>query len=76
MKIYGYSKDTSQTPMELNEVTISSSPELLREIADFLIQCAKEIEDNKEAWEHEHFESKHKDAGDNPQFIVFNPSDN
>jgi len=74
MKIYGYSNNTTQAPMELNEVTVSASPELLREMAEFLEKCAKGIEDSNEEWNHEYFESKHEKTSDSPQLIVFNPN--
>ncbi len=73
MKIYGYSNDISQEPMELNEVTLAANPELLRELSQFLLQCAKGIENNKEQWNHEHFSSKKLNLSNEPQIIVFNP---
>jgi len=73
MKIYGYSNNTEDTPMELSEATLSASPEALRELAEFLCQCAKEIEQDGKGWEHEHFKSEIEPKSELPQFIVFNP---
>jgi len=67
MKIYGYSNNTNEEPMELNEVTISSNPNSLRKISEFLLKCAEEIEKNNE-WEHEHLPSQNEE----PKLIVFN----
>ena len=67
MKIYGYSNNTNEEPMELNEVTISSNPNSLRKISEFLLKCAEEIEKNNE-WEHEHLPAQNQE----PKLIVFN----
>ena len=69
MKIYGYTNNTNEEPMELNEVTISANPDSLREMSEFLLKCAKEIETNSE-WEHEHFTSTNKNI--KTELIVFN----
>ena len=69
MKIYGYSNNTNEEPMKLNEVTISANPDSLREISEFLLKCAKEIENNNK-WEHEHFTSLNKK--EKTKLIVFN----
>ena len=71
MKIYGYTNDASQESMELNEITFSTNPEMLREISNFLLQCTNEIEANKKNWEHEHFVSK-KETKTIPTIIVYN----
>jgi len=72
MKIYGYSNNTEQEPMELSEVTLSTCPDTLRELSQFFLKCAEEIESNKEQWDHEHFTSKNIYESESPQLIVFN----
>ena len=69
MKIYGYSKNTNKEPMELSEVTLSAKPDSLRELSEFLLKCAHEIENNPSDWEHEHFKSSNNEKS---QIIVFN----
>ena len=59
--------------MELTEVTFAANPDLLREISQFFLQCADEIENSKEHWNHEHFRSKSINLNNMPQIIVFNP---
>ena len=73
MKIYGYSNNTNDSPMELSEATISANPDILRELADFLNICADEITRDGSSWEHEHFISKNSPSdGSSLQLIIFN----
>uniref|UniRef100_UPI00195E92C0 Imm32 family immunity protein n=1 Tax=Microbulbifer mangrovi TaxID=927787 RepID=UPI00195E92C0 len=69
MKIFGYSRHGDETLLELAEATISASPEALRDIASFLLECADGIEKGGESWEHEHFKSQDVSA---PRLIVYN----
>ena len=72
MKIYGYNAASTQdVPSELSEVTISASSKTLMELSEFFKRCAEQIEENGEAWEHEHFESECFDGG-TPSVVVFN----
>ncbi|KZZ45665.1 hypothetical protein A3759_08720 [Thalassolituus sp. HI0120] len=69
MKIFGYCQNKpSDSPESLSEVTLLSNPKKLRELAKFLQQCADEIEQQGEEWEHKHFDSD----GDKPSIIVYN----
>tara|TARA_R110002072_G_scaffold20841_7_gene75246 strand:+ start:3312 stop:3569 length:258 start_codon:yes stop_codon:yes gene_type:complete len=53
MKINGCMKG-SENLSELDSITIASDPGTLRKVADFILQCAKEIEEDPDGWEHEH----------------------
>ena len=53
MKFYGYAETDTKTLITLADVTIQAKPDELRNIANFLIKCASDIENN-ENWEHEH----------------------
>ena len=77
MKIYGYPKHSNLTePYELGDVTIVANPEVLRQLATFITECADGIEASRaNEWEHEHF----KDANTTvpktyPDIVVYNPS--
>ena len=52
-----------------DEVTIQSTAEELRTLANFLIACACGIELDKN-WEHEHFSDFMQFEGDNPDLVV------
>jgi len=75
MKCYGYSKEDSDNLLEMTEITFQADPAKLRIIADFLYECAKNIENDSE-WEHSHLQdSKHyeKASKDNSfDLIVYN----
>ena len=72
MKLYGYTENPEQSPMELSEVTVAADANLLRQLSAFLSKCADEIEKSNGQWEHEHFESKESDNKSLPSFIVYN----
>ena len=55
MKCYGYSKKDSDTLLEMTEITFQADPIKLRKVADFLYECAKNIENDSE-WEHGHLQ--------------------
>jgi hypothetical protein len=74
MKIFGYCHHTKAQPLELYEATISAEPRLLRELSDFLLRCANEMEEQGSSWEHSHFVSADDGVVKNgPELIVFNP---
>lgn len=70
MKIFGYAKDKVDTNLiELKEVTLVASSAELKSVADFLLRCATEMEEDIK-WEHEHLsdsESRFEDA----ELVVF-----
>ena len=69
MKLFGYRQNSSpDSPESLSEVTLVSNPEKLRKLAKFLQQCADEIEQQGDDWEHEHFGTD----GEQPALIVYN----
>ena len=72
MKLYGYTENPEQSPMELTEVTVAANPSLLRQLSAFLSKCADEIENSNGQWEHEHFETNETDCRNLPSFIVYN----
>jgi hypothetical protein len=74
MKLFGYPLDKEAKLCLLREVTLSADPEVLREIANFLLNCADGIDAKGDAWEHEHFKPSFEALVESDsQFIVFNP---
>ncbi len=71
MEIYGRTQKNNSKLNILSEATVVAEPDALRELASFLYRCADAIEDQGEAWEHEHFESNEHVS---PHFVVFNPN--
>ena len=54
MRCYGYIKDTdSETPSELEEVTMQAGPDTLRDLARFLLYAADQMELHGEKFGHE-----------------------
>ena len=74
MMLFGYSKKDAESLIELSEITLLASPEMLREISSFLNLCADEIQSKGDDWEHEHFETESSCAAEIPNIIVFNPN--
>lgn len=71
MRAYGYKKnEIGNGLLELKEVTISANSDVLRKIADFILECAKNIEKDPDRWSHEHFKAEDKNP---PEFIISNP---
>ena len=74
MKLWGYTQELIEVaepqPSALVEVTISATPNELREISKFLSSAADAIEAQGKNFEHEHFLNNATDA---PRLIVFNP---
>jgi hypothetical protein len=69
MKAYGYAKRENVNEhglMEMSEITITASSKRLKEIAEFILKCAEEIEDG-----HEHFCDHVDNFGDtDPDIII------
>ncbi|RDH43683.1 Imm32 family immunity protein [Zooshikella ganghwensis] len=55
MKIFGYSNDDSETLLEMKEVSFLATPEILREIAEFLMASAEKFESDNKV-DHLHFQ--------------------
>lgn len=73
MKVYGYSKAKLSTAglLEMREVTLCTSPEIIRQIASFLLAAADVMEREDEAFSHMHVdESIQKWPRSWPQIIV------
>lgn len=70
MKFFGYINGAGEQLVELNEVTIQAKAGVLREIAGFLLKCAKEMEDSN-SWEHEHFSDCNFVDDASPDLVVF-----
>lgn len=75
MKLYGFTENAEQSPMELSEVTVAADPNLLRQLSAFLAKCADEIENSDGQWEHEHFESSQANSESFPSFIVYSSNE-
>jgi hypothetical protein len=58
MKIFGYvqARHEPEGLVELSEVTFQASPEVLREVAAFMVQAAKEIEQQGSRFSHSHIQ--------------------
>ena len=70
MKIFGRSQNEDAELELLTETTLLAEPEALRELASFLYRCADAIEDEREEWEQDAFDSNESVC---PQVVVFNP---
>ncbi len=77
MKIFGYKDEglapADIRPTELAEITLVATPEELREIAQFIISAADEMETKGSDWEHEHLSDKQKGFEGSPHFVIYNP---
>ena len=56
MKLYGYADgpDTPETPQAIREVTLIAAPQILRELAAFLVTVANEMERDAVGFDHAH----------------------
>ena len=75
MKLYGYAKkDTGNGLLEMKEVSVSASPDVLRKMAAFLLSCADRMERDPMRWEHDHFNPTVKPSSRQlSDLIVCNP---
>ena len=77
MKIHGYADEGLEPqdirPAELAEITLIATPDELRRIAQFLSNCADDMERRGKSWEHEHLSDKDRRFEGSPHFVVFNP---
>jgi hypothetical protein len=50
-----------------------ATPDELRRIAQFLLDCADGMESRGKFWEDEHLSDKDRSFESSPHFVVFNP---
>ncbi|WKB55394.1 Imm32 family immunity protein [Eleftheria terrae] len=62
-------------PRPLAEVTLNASSDELRDLADFLRDCAAEMDDQPERQAHWHLADRFKRFQDAPHFVVFHVPD-
>jgi hypothetical protein len=80
MKAFGYikKKHGREGLVELSQVTIRATPELLREVAAFLIHCAQDMDKHHERFGHRHIQDVLKswrtEEPERPDVIVAAPS--
>jgi hypothetical protein len=56
MRLYGYQEGSdADEPLALGEVTFATSPLTLRQLAEFFLHVATEMERHGSAFGHEHF---------------------
>jgi hypothetical protein len=74
MRAYGKPRGTVE-PVELAEVTIVANPDVLRSLAQFITDCAEQMErGNRLKFSHDHFLGHHPRLGRRtPDFIVGDP---
>lgn len=69
MKLFGFTSENG-TPIFLEQVTLEADAKSLREVAEFLLQCSSEIE-NDEEWDHEHL-SDYLETVLDQELVVYN----
>lgn len=74
MRIYGC-EDTGQPtdeiiPALLAEITLNASPEELRALAAFLVECAAEMDRMGEGFDHVHLADRVTSFASSPHFVV------
>jgi hypothetical protein len=74
MHIYGY-EDTGQpfgtvVPALLAEVTLNATPNELRAVAEFLKECADEMDQMGDKFDHIHLSDRLKQFEASPHFVV------
>jgi len=71
--IFGRFKDNGEEIEKLDEVTIQSTPDVLRAIANMLINSANELEKSPD-WDHVHLQDDWEGwSNEDPDIIVVNP---
>ncbi len=76
MELYGYAekKLSKQGLLRMREVTVNASPELLRNIAKFLMDAADRLENKGDTFDHMHVDQSIKTWKRSwPQLVVVNP---
>jgi hypothetical protein len=77
MKLYGYSEAersrSEPLPADLAEVTLVASASEIREMAEFLLFCASEMDRMGSAYDHIHLSDRVKQFARSPHFVVARP---
>ena len=77
LKAYCYLKDdliSTEGPLECAEVSFQATPDILRQLADFMIKCAEKIEMSKGEMQHVHLQDEWKKWNqDYPDVIAVSP---
>lgn len=75
-KAYCYLREQStEGPLECSEITLQASPDVLREVAQFLMDSAKKIEASSASDLHFHLQDEWKKwKPEFPDMIVFTPN--
>jgi hypothetical protein len=78
MKLYGYTdaSHTPATPLAIREVTLIATPQILRELAAFLVTVANEMERDTVSFDHVHAKDRIASLpADGPDLIVASTRD-
>jgi hypothetical protein len=79
MKLYGYSEEDrarpKAIPADLAEVTLVARATELREIAEFLLFCASEMDRMGNTYDHIHLSDILKQFQSSPHFVIARPSE-
>jgi hypothetical protein len=74
MKLSGHSdhsgEDDSIVPVALAEITLSATPQELRAMAEFLADCANEMDAMGAVYDHIHLSDRMKAFESSPHFVV------
>jgi hypothetical protein len=74
MNIYGYPiqhRDNHAESLQLAEITLCATPNELRQISEFLVSCATEMERMGDAYDHLHLGDQVKEFNNSsPHFVV------
>lgn len=74
MRLFGYENTDLPpekiVPSALAEVTLVASPDELRAIAAFLVECADEMDRMGSTYDHIHLSDRVKSFRASPQFVV------
>ena len=78
MQLWGYRSDESASTENLPplaEVTMTATPSELRQVAQFLIDCATKMESMGAAYSHQHLSDKQSGFNASPHFVVFSSAE-
>jgi hypothetical protein len=72
MRLYGYPKDQDlDSPLNMGEVTIVADSQTLRQLASYLNHAAKQMEEHRDSFGHEHYSDFVKDrVVGSPEIVV------
>ena len=73
MLICGYiRKKLKHNQIEMEEASIAAEPNELRKLANFILDCAEQIE-SEVGFDHEHFRDRYPEEEHKSDFVVLNP---